>query len=109
MNKKIKIFIIISIFISTVFINPAIGYESDEILLTSQSLNLKALIAIGLINLNTQQKEINGFVIIGYNAGETITFQTINIQYQGIPFVVTKSLFFIFCIYNEADVNFIQD
>jgi hypothetical protein len=107
MNKKIKITLIISILFSSFLITPVFGQELENKLSPNQNSDWKIIIAIGLINVNSQKKEINGFVVIGYNAGETITLQTINIKYDGIPFVITKSLFYIFCIYKEADENII--
>ena len=101
--KKIGIYIIITLLISTAIISPVIAYENEEDQITQQNQNLRLLLAIGLINVNSANKEIKGFVIVGYNAGETIMFQTINIKYEGFPLVITKSLFYIFCIYKEAE------
>jgi hypothetical protein len=102
--KKIGIYIIISLLIITATLSPVIAYENEEDQLSEQSLNLRVLLAFGLINMNSLNKEIKGFVIVGYNAGETITFQPIDIKYEGFPLVITKSLFYIFCIYKEAEI-----
>lgn len=102
MNKKIFICLTISILISTLISSPVTSFESNIETSSDRNLNMKALIAIGLITINTQQKEIKGFVFIGYNAREIIIFKLINIEYEGMPLVVTKTLFYIFCIYKET-------
>ena len=103
--KKIGICLIITLLVSTAIISPVTAYENEQNQISRQNLNLRVLIAIGLININTVNKEIKGFVIIGYNAGETLMFETINIKYDGIPLIITKSLFYILCIYKEIETT----
>ena len=65
-------------------------------------LNLKLFAAIGILNINKQSNVIRGYVLVGYNAGEIISFEMVNIAFTGNPFVITKSMITTFCLYQPA-------
>jgi len=98
MNKKmIGIFGILMLLIVASLIPQAIGKEEN------QDLD-KTLFAIGFIHIDPHSYEINGFVLFGNNAGQTLLFEKINIRYDGSPIFVSNPLPLIFNIkYNSAE------
>ena len=106
MNKKIVgIFGILLILMIATFFTPAIGLGVDQKGFENLESKWEILIVIGRINICFEEKVISGFALIGYTAGETLTFENINIEYEGLPLFVNNGLFFSFCFYKPADTN----
>lgn len=103
MKKILGTIAIVLMLISISHVTPAIQIENENEL-EEFELKWKMLIAIGIINVSLEEKAINGFALIGFNAGEIIIFEKINIQFEGIPIVVTHSLFYTYCLYKPAEV-----
>ena len=101
-----KIFVTIAIVLMLICLSQvttAIGIENENEL-EEFELKWKMLIAIGIINVSLEEKAINGFALIGYTAGEILMFEQISIQFEGIPIVVTHSLFYTYCLYKPAEI-----
>jgi hypothetical protein len=58
--------------------------------------------AVGIVNVNKQSNVIRGFVLVGFNAGEVISFQMVNIPFDGTPITLTNSIFTTICLYKVA-------
>jgi hypothetical protein len=96
MKKIIGIFGILMLLIGASLVPQAIGKEEN------QNFD-KTLFVIGFIHIDSTNYEINGFVLVGNDAGQAILFEKINIKCDGPPVLVYHPLPFIFNIkYNPA-------
>ena len=96
MKKIIGILGILMLIIGALLVPQAIGKEEK------QDFD-KTLFAIGFINIDSTNYEINGFVLVGNDDGQTILFEKINIKCDGPPVLVNHPLPFVFNIkYNPA-------
>lgn len=100
MKKIFGILGISLILIGSIFINPALGVSTQD----QADLELKLLIVfLGTVNVCNDDNQLYGFATIGYTDGETFTFQRYTIDFEGIPFFITKGLGITVCIYNPAN------
>jgi hypothetical protein len=61
------------------------------------------LFAIGIIRIDSHNYEINGFVLIGINGREFLSFEQIHLEYDGTPILVSNPLpFFFYVKYNPS-------
>lgn len=102
MKKIFGILTLSSIFIISTMITPVLGYQIEEFQNDQQNIDLKLLLTIGLVTISNDEKLISGFVIIGYIGGEIITFQLINIEFEGFALPIYRSLFITVLIYNPV-------
>ena len=70
--------------------------------LSDDVLGWSLFAAVGLVNVNKQSNIIRGFVLVGFNAGEVISFQMVNIPFEGNPIILTNSIFTTICLYKVA-------
>ena len=92
-NKKaVGIFGMTLVLFGTLLIQPAMAQTLHQDFESS-------LYAIGFIRINSQDYEINGFVLTGNNDGDRLFLKQINIEYDGTPIMVTNPLPFVFSIY----------
>ena len=62
------------------------------------------LYAFGFIRIDSHNYEINGFVLAGVNGNQVITFERIQLKYDGTPIAVTNPMPLLFIItYNPAE------
>lgn len=87
----------------TVLVTPVVGTTIEEDNFNDVEIKWKLLLAIGKINYCFEDEIISGFVLIGYNAGEMLTFKRINSDYEGLPLIINNGLFFTFCYYKSID------
>ena len=103
MKKVLGAITIVLMLISISQICPAMEAEiEEENIVEDDLLDLKLFAAIGIVNINKQSDVIRGFVLVGYNAGEIISLEMVNIPFTGNPFVITKSIFATVCFYQPA-------
>lgn len=100
MKKLFVIFGIVIILVGSIFVTTALGSNIEE---DFEEINLKwkAFIAIGRIDICFDEKIMDGLVIIGYNAGETLIFEQVYIEFDGIPILFSNGLLFTFCLYKS--------
>lgn len=88
----------VGIIITLVALIPSVLGEQE-----TQDFNTK-FFAIGLIRIDSHNYEINGFVFIGMNGDQVLSFDMINLKYDGTPIKITNPLPFLFYIeYNTID------
>ena len=76
----------------------AINEEEND-----QNFGHKILIVIcGTLDVHIAEKELYGFGIIVYNAGETNFFERYSIYYRGVPLILKGLGLSFFCIYRPA-------
>lgn len=102
MKKIFGVFGIVLIFMITALVSPTIGMGVEE---EDLEIKWKILIGIGRINICLKEKVINGFILIGYTAGETLKSENINIKFEGLPLFIYNGLFFAHCYYKPADIS----
>jgi len=103
MKKIFGSIIIVLMLISISQISMAMEAEiEEENNVEDDLLNQKLFAAIGIVNVNKQSNVIRGYVFVGYNAGEIISFEMINIAFTGNPFVITKNIITTLCLYQPA-------
>ena len=61
------------------------------------------LYAIGIIRIDSDNYEINGFIFIGLNDNQVLSFEPIHLKYDGTPIFISNPLPFLFYIkYNPS-------
>ena len=103
MKKLLGVVGMIFFLMIPVIVTPVLGTPIEDDNLNDVEIKWKLLFAIGRINYCFEDKIISGFVLIGYNAGEMLTFEIININYEGLPMIINNGLFFTFCFYKPID------
>jgi hypothetical protein len=99
MKKIFGVLGISLILFGSIFISTAVGVNTQD----NTDLELKLLIVfLGTVNVRNDEKQLYGFATVGYTDGETFTFQRYTIDFEGIPFFITKGLGITVCIYNPA-------
>jgi len=103
MKKILGTITIVLMLISISQISIAIDAEiEEENIVEEDLLDQKLFAAIGIVNINKQSNIIRGYVFVGYNAGEIISFEMVNIDFTGNPFVLTKNIITTLCLYQPA-------
>ena len=92
MKKLLGVLGIVLILIGSIFIIPVVGMGFEEESVDDLRIRWKILLVIGRVKVCFEDKIISGFVLIGYTAGEIITFDSINIKYDGIPLIYNNGL-----------------
>jgi hypothetical protein len=103
LKKIFGYFGIILILIFSIFAISAVGMEVEEENFNDLEIKWKILLVIGRVNICFDDKIISGFALIGYVAGEILTFEDLNIKYEGIPLIYNNGLFSTFLLYKPAD------
>ena len=101
MKKIVKIITILTLIICISQTLPALELETEESVENNETIQLKIFFAIGLIDVEFDDDTINGFVIIGYSAGEIILLKRVNIEVEGNLFVITHGLFTTLVLYRS--------
>jgi hypothetical protein len=92
MNKKLIGICLIAMFvIGITMVQPAMAKREE------QKFNAE-LKVVGFIRIDSENYVIKGFVFFGNVEGESITFEQINIKYDGRPILVTNPMPFVFSI-----------
>ncbi len=101
MKKTIIIFGIILILFGTILITPTSAIITDK---NNESYGYKILIVIcGTLDVHIAEKELYGFGIIVYNAGQTHFFERYSIHYKGLPLIFKGLGLSFFCLYKVSE------
>ena len=100
MKRILVITGILIILFGTFFITPSFGLNTEE---NSESYDIKILIVIcGTLDVHIAEKELYGFGIIVYTAGELNFFERFSLNYRGLPLIFKGLGLSFFCIYKPA-------
>jgi len=103
MKKVLGTIAIVMMLISISQVIPAMETEFEKENINEEDLlNLKLFAAIGIVNINKQSNVIRGYVLVGYNSGEILSFEMVNIGFQGNPITLSHSIFTTICLYEPA-------
>jgi hypothetical protein len=99
-----RTFVIIGIMIilfGTFLITPLSAISTEE---NNGGFGHRILIVIcGTLDVHIAEKELYGFGIIVYTAGETNFFERYTINYRGLPLIFKGLGLSFFCIYKPAE------
>ena len=100
-EKKIIIIGILLILFGTFLITPTSAISITE---KNEGYGHKMLIVIcGTLDVHIAEKELYGFGIIVYTAGQTHFFERYSINYKGLPLIFKGLGLSFFCVYRPAE------
>ena len=102
MKRIIGIIGMVIILFGTFLVTPSLAMSCEEV---TEGFEIRFLLVIGgRININFEEKRLNGFGLIVYTDGEVNYFEDFSIYYKGIPIFVTSTMFISHCFYIPADI-----
>ena len=103
MRKILFVAGFVTLFIIPVLVSPVLGTPIEDDNFNERAIKWKLLLVIGWIDICFEENIISGFVLIGYNAGDILTVESININFEGLPLFINKGLFFSCCLYKPIE------
>ena len=102
MKKICKTIVILLLVVGFSEAISAFEFEPEETFDNDALFKWKLFWAIGFIDLGFTDDTIDGFVFFGYNAGKILLFRRVNIEIEGMPFVISQGLFYAICLYKTS-------